>query len=178
MIKRFKDKKILINELSAKDLKRVNGFVDYINTLIEEEAKILLKNKKNSKEEGEFLKDSLKKIRENKKVMLVANDGEKIVGITEVSLGRERQDHVGELGISVRKEYRGIGLGEFLMREILKLAQKRLKPKIFRLSVFANNDIAQNLYKKLGFKKVATIPKQLQYNGKLVDEMVMIKDLG
>jgi ribosomal protein S18 acetylase RimI-like enzyme len=44
------------------------------------------------------------------------------------------------------------------------------------LSVFSTNKIAMNLYKKLGFKKVARIPKQLQYKNKLVDEIVMIRE--
>jgi ribosomal protein S18 acetylase RimI-like enzyme len=45
-----------------------------------------------------------------------------------------------------------MGLGECLMREILNLAEKELKPrpKIIRLSVFSTNKIAQNLYKKNG----------------------------
>jgi len=36
---------------------------------------------------------------------------------------------------------------------------------------------AQNLYKKFDFKKVAKIPKQLQYKGRLLDEIIMIKEL-
>jgi len=85
-----------------------------------------------------------------------------------------RQSHVGEFGISVRKEYRGIGLGKYLMKTTLKLAKKRLKAKIIRLSVFENNRVAQNLYKKFGFKKVAKIPKQIQYKRKLISEIVMV----
>jgi len=71
----------------------------------------------------------------------------------------------------------GICLGKFLMAEALKLAKKELrpKPKVFRLSVFASNKPAIGLYRKLGFKKVARIPKQLQYKGKLVDEIVMLR---
>ena len=63
------------------------------------------------------------------------------------------------------------------MTEILKEAEKELKPKIIRLSVFPENTIAQNLYKKFGFKKVARVPKQLEYKGKLTDEIIMIKEL-
>jgi len=65
------------------------------------------------------------------------------------------------------------------MKEILKLAKRKLKPKpkIILLSVFSTNNIAINLYKKFGFKKVAKIPKQFQYKGKLVDEIVMMRYL-
>lgn len=175
-VKYFKDTKIKVRELGPQDLKKAREFANYINELIEEDAKILLKNRKSFKDEKEWLEDQLKKTKKRKGVMLLAFDEDKIVGISEANLEKERSDHVASFGISVRKEYRGIGLGEFLMREVLDLAKEKLKPKLFRLSVFANNEVAQNLYQKLGFVKVATIPKQLQYKGKLVDEVIMIKE--
>jgi len=97
----------------------------------------------------------------------------------QIELGKERQNHVGGLGISIRNGYRGIGLGEYLMKEIIKLTKKELKPKpkIIRLSVLPNNKPAIGLYKKCGFKKVAAVPKQMQYKGKLLDEIVMLLDL-
>jgi len=93
--------------------------------------------------------------------LLLAEDKNKIVGISSVELRKDRESHVGEFGISIRKEYRGIGLGKKLMKEVLKLAKRELKPKIIRLSVFSENKIAPNLYKKFGFKEVARIPKQI-----------------
>jgi ribosomal protein S18 acetylase RimI-like enzyme len=66
-----------------------------------------------------------------------------------------------------------------MMKEIIKLAKKDLrpKPKTIRLNVFQGNKSALVLYKKLGFRKVARIPKQFQYKGKLEDEIVMLLDL-
>ncbi len=179
MAKRADISKIKIKMLSQADLKRAKEFQKHINSLIKEEAMILLDQKQTLKEEQEWLKNELKNIKRKVQVMLVAQDGNKIVGISEIKLKRGKESHVGELGISVRKKYRGQGLGKKLMAEILKSAKKELKPKIkiVRLSVFPENKIAQNLYKKFGFKKVATIPKQLQYHGKLVDEIVMIREL-
>jgi RimJ/RimL family protein N-acetyltransferase len=173
----FNGKEIKIRELSSKDLKRVKDFLDYINSLIEEEAMILMKQKKTLKEEKEWLKNELKEIGKRKRITLVAEDKGEIVGICSCHLRTERQSHVGEIGIAVRKEYRGIGLGNFLLNEILKFAKRKLKPKIFRLSVYEGNEIAQNLYKKFGFKKVAKIPKQVQYKGKLISEIIMILEL-
>ena len=174
MIKNFKGKKLKIRELKKSDLNKPEEFLDYINSLVEENAMISIKEKKNLKEEKEWLKKQLKEIKKKKRIMIVAEDKNKIVGICECSLREGRQSHVGEIGISVRKEYRGIGLGKFLLAKILKLAKKKLKPKIFRLFVFETNKIAQNLYKKFGFKKVAKIPKQIQYKGKLISEIIMI----
>jgi len=173
-VKIFNDRKIIIRKLSLKDLKRAKSFLDYINSLVEEEAMISMKEKKNLKEEKEWLNKELKEIKDKKRVTILAEDNNKIVGICNCWLKEERESHIGEIGISVRKEYRRIGLGKILLNEILKLAKKKLKPKIFRLSVYESNKIAQNFYKKFGFKKVAKIPQQAQYKGKLIDEIIMI----
>jgi ribosomal protein S18 acetylase RimI-like enzyme len=45
------------------------------------------------------------------------------------------------------------------------------------LSVFSTNKPAIGLYKKYGFKTVTKIPKQIQYQGKLIDEIIMLLDL-
>lgn len=179
MPKKIDFEKIKIRKISQIDLKRVKEFQNYINSLIEEEAMILFNKKKSLKEEKEWIKEGLKNMEKKKQIVLIAEDKNKLVGISDVRLKGERQNHVGEFGISIKKEYRGIGLGKKLMVEVLKLAKKELKPrpKIIRLSVFSENKIAQNLYKKFGFKKVAKIPKQIQYKGKLIDEIIMIKEL-
>lgn len=169
--------KIKIREITFSDLEKAEEFLNFFNSLIEEEAMICLNRKKTLEEEKEWLKRVLESIDKKEKVMLVAEDNNKIVGISEVTLEKGRKNHIAVFAISVRKEYRGIGLGEKLMSQVLELAEKKLKPKTFYLSVFANNKIAINLYKKLGFKKVAKIPKQLQYKGKLIDEIIMIKEL-
>jgi ribosomal protein S18 acetylase RimI-like enzyme len=179
MENKIKLKEIKIRPLSSNDLRLVKEFLDYHNSLVKEEAMILTKKNKTLKEEKEWLKEKIKKVKDKRLVFLMAEDNGKIVGIVSISSEKGRQDHIGGLGISVRKEYIGIGLGKKLMKEILKLAKKELKPrpKIIRLSVFSTNKIAQNLYKKLGFKSVAKIPKQVQYKGKLVDEIIMIKEI-
>ena len=178
-IKTFGDKKIKIRKLSKSDLKRVKEFRDFINSLIEERAKILMNKKLSLKEERKWLEEQLNNIKNYKKVFLVAEDNNRIIGTTNIDLGRGRRNHIGDFGISIRKEYRGMGLGSCLMDKILKLAKKELKPKpkIIGLSVFPNNKPAIGLYKKFGFKKVAKIPKQLQYKGKLADEIIMLLDL-
>jgi ribosomal protein S18 acetylase RimI-like enzyme len=178
-IKIFKGKKIKIEKLSQKDLKLTKEFLNYINSLIEEGAQIVFNKKFSLKEEEKWIEEQIKNIKKKKQIALVAKDKNGVVGITDIKLKRGRQEHVGEFGISIRKEYRGMGLGEYLMKKVLSLAKKELKPKpkIIRLFVFSTNKIAQNLYKKMGFKIVAKIPKQIQYKGKLVDEIIMIKEI-
>ena len=43
------------------------------------------------------------------------------------------------------------------------------------LKVYTNNKAGIALYKKMGFKQVAKLPKQMQWKNKLIDEFVMVK---
>jgi len=174
-MKIFKDKKIEIKELSEYNLKDANRFLDFINSLIKEEAQLLWKKKISLKEERVWLKGQLEEVKNKKKVYLVTEHNNVIVGSTEVGAGIERTDHMGVLHIAIRNGYRGMGLGKYLMESIIKLAKRRLKIKIIRIFVFATNKPAIGLYKNCGFKIVARVPKQFQYKGKLVDEIIMMK---
>ena len=169
-------RKILIRKVSKGDILRAKPFLDFVNSVVEEDAKISINKKLTLKDEKDYLRKTLESIEKKRKVYLIAECDGQVVGSTDIELGRFRQNHIGGFGIMIRGGYRGIGLGTCLMREILKLAKKELRPapKIINLSVCANNKPAIGLYKKMGFKAVARIPKQLQYKGKLIDEVVML----
>jgi ribosomal protein S18 acetylase RimI-like enzyme len=85
--------------------------------------------------------------------------------------------HVGELGIAVLHEFRGIGIGSALMDSLVSLASEKRYEKI-TLSVFHTNKQAINTYKKFGFKKVGEKKKQFKLNGQYVDEIIMEKFIG
>lgn len=177
--KLFGDKKLTISPLSKKDFKFAKEFLDFINSLIREDAKILMNKKTNLKEEMDFLEKGVKSIKAKQKVYLVVKDGNKVVANTSIEIGMFKRNHIGKFGIAIRNGYRGIGLGTYLMQEIMKLAKKELNPspKIFQLEVYENNKPAIGLYKKMGFKVVAKVPKQIQHKGKLISEYIMVKVL-
>ena len=154
-------------------------FADSLNFLIEEDAKILMKTKKTVAEEKDWLKDRLKNVANKKAVCLVAEYKGLVAGLGSIKLEIERQNHIGSFALSVGRDYRRIGLGSFLTKEIIKLAKTELKPKpkIIQLGVFANNKPAIGLYEKIGFKTVAQVPKAIQYKDRLVSEFVMYLDL-
>jgi len=172
----FSDKKMKIRKFSKNDLKNVKRFRDFINSFVEEDAQIMANKKISLKEEEKWLKEELEKIRKGKSVCLIAEHKGVIIGTIGIDLGMWRQSHVGDFGITIKKGYRGIGLGSYLIREIIKLSKKELKPKpkIIRLNVLPTNKPAIGLYRKCGFKKVAAVPKQIQFKGKLLDEIIMI----
>ncbi|MCX6719930.1 MAG: GNAT family N-acetyltransferase [Candidatus Staskawiczbacteria bacterium] len=177
--KTFGNKKLIISPLSKKDFKFAKEFLDFINSLIEEDAKILMNKKMNLKEEMEFLEKGTKGVREKRKIYLIARDGNKVVANTSIEIGVYKRNHIGRFAIGIRNGYRGSGLGTYLMQEIMKLAKKELNPnpRIFQLEVYENNKPAIGLYKKMGFKIVGKIPKQIQHKGKLIAEYIMIKKI-
>src|SRR4030042_44972 len=173
----FNGKEIAIRELKPSDIKNVRKFQDFINSLVEEDAMILKNKKVSLKEEIEWLKNNIKAVKKYKAVYLIAESKKIIIGTTEVGLRRTgRQSHVADLGISIRKGYRRITLGKYLMKEIIRLAKRKLKPKpkIIRLGVMSSNNPAFKLYQKYGFRKVERIPNQLKYKGELQNEIIML----
>jgi ribosomal protein S18 acetylase RimI-like enzyme len=177
--KLFGEKKLTISLLSKKDLRLAKEFLDFINSLIEEDAKILMNKRMILKEEKEFLERAVKNVKNKQKIYLIARDGAKIVANTSIETGIFKRNHIGKFAIAIREGYRGIGLGSHLMKEIIRLAKQELNPspKIFQLEVYENNKPAIALYKKMGFKIVGRIPKQIQYKGKLIAEYIMIKSI-
>ncbi len=81
--------------------------------------------------------------------------------------------HVGILGIIIREDFRGLGLGEILIDYAI-LESKKLKNKTkIILSCFSTNKIALSLYKKLGFEKIGIRKKQFYMNEQFYDEVLM-----
>lgn len=175
----FEDKKITIRKIAKADLKKLKLFQIFINTLVKEEAKLLMNKKATLKQEKEFLERMLSGSKKRTMAYIFAEYNKKIVGSTNIELDRWRRNHIGKFGITISQGYRGIGLGKYLMSEIIELAKKELKPspKIIQLEVYVNNKPAIALYKKMGFKTVGKIPKQIQWKGKLIDEFIMQKYL-
>ena len=64
-------------------------------------------------------------------------------------------ENIPELGIAIKKKYRGQGIGTFLMKKIIDHAKKSGITKI-SLSVIPDN-FALKLYQKLGFYKVCEV---------------------
>jgi len=130
-------------------------------------------------QEKKVLEGFVSGIKKRERVFLVAEHKDKIIGTSTVHLKRGREDHIGELGITIAEGYRGIGLGRCLFEDVIDLATKKLKPKprIIALMVYENNKPAIALYEKCGFKKVSQIPDAVQWKEALISECRMYKYL-
>ena len=111
------------------------------------------------------------------KVLLVAVMDGRIVGSIEVECGSKRRTrHVGQIGMTVLAEYRGIGVGTALMASVIAWARKDAIIEKLALSVFATNKAAGGLYKKLGFEEEGREIRKIKLGeGKYVDTVLMYK---
>lgn len=153
------------------------ALMDFFNDLIEEGVQIYRDRKVGYEEEADWLRNEMDKIVRGEIVMFVAEEDGKIVGAVNIQRGKFRESHTGELGVSVERERRGMGLGTRLMRLALKEA-KKIGIKLIWLRVFSTNSRAIRLYGRLGFRKEAALGKRLRYNGKYVDSVIMSRPFG
>ena len=149
-------------------------FLDHINSLIAENTFVLLDKKLTLKHETEWKKNMIKGVRDGKRICFAALYKKRIVGAcnAEKGLGKESQNII--LGISVAKDFRKAGLGEFLMRKTIAEAKKKLKSRNIYLHVADPNKPAKKLYEKVGFKEMARFPKWAKHKGKYVDVVWML----
>ena len=112
-------------------------------------------------------------------VMVTAFDGDRIIGTADLrSAGaRQRVQHRCGMGITILKEYWGVGLGSQMMQAIIDCA-KDLGYEQLELEVVAENRRAISLYTKFGFTVYGCHPHKIRYaDGTYADDYLMYKTL-
>src|SRR5688500_18839971 len=85
-------------------------------------------------------------------IFLVAEINNEIIFTAVISVGKNKAiSHVGVLGINLKKEWRGKGIGSQLLTKIIDWAKDSGVLKRVELFVFASNQPAITLYEKFGF---------------------------
>jgi len=157
----------------------VQAFLDFINELSKEETFILFQGKQLTlEEEKKFLDDVLKGIEEKKQTFLsMWVDGE-LAGNSGIEMKSDAIGHEGLFGIALRPIYRGKGLGKLLMETVLSEAGKEIPELcIVTLSVFGENKVGREMYKKFGFKEFGWLPEGVFRKGKFDDHIFMYKKI-
>lgn len=72
---------------------------------------------------------------------------------------------VVEVGIGLRPDLTGLGLGEAFLRAQLEYASQQWQPAAFRLFVAAWNERAIRLYERLDFREVARETREFELVG-------------
>lgn len=109
----------------------------------------------------------------NNSIMFLAESDDQIVGMATVyPIDNNRQSHVGEIGVSIVREYWGYGIGSILTEELIEFARQS-RMKVLTLEVVTENRRAIKLYEKYGFNIVGTLSKRLRHNYHYFDTYVM-----
>lgn len=153
---------------------------NYINTLSREKTFIRFQGEQISlDEETKYLNDLLQKIEKRQAILLLVICNDQLSGVCNVNLKDKTESHEAVLGITLLKKHRQEGIGAILFKIALEEAKKNLSGiKIITLGVFGNNEVAQNLYKKFGFKEFGRLPKGLHYKGEYIDHVYMYKEIS
>lgn len=151
----------------------------YMNELSIEKTYIVFQGEQMTKEETlEYVKRVRENVRNKKEVCLLLFFEKELIGMANVALRQKIYKHIGNTSITIKKQFRGKGLGELLIERLFSEASRLIGIKKIVLQVFGNNIPAVSLYRKIGFKEYGHLPKAIKWRGKYVDEILMYKDIN
>ena len=108
---------------------------------------------------------------------LVASVDSEVVG--HLGLGtrpdKARLRHLGHIGMAVRDDWQGKGIGSALMEAAIDMAENWLNLTRLELDVFVDNEPALRLYKKFGFVIEGTRVAFAFRDGQYVDTHLMAR---
>jgi putative acetyltransferase len=107
--------------------------------------------------------------------LLACVDGEVVGQIGLNTTQRPRRRHVASIGMAVRDDWQGKGVGSALMQAAIDLAERWIDITRLELEVYTDNAPAIALYKKFGFEIEGTLRKMALRDGAYVDAYAMAR---
>jgi len=156
----------------------LDDLLDFYNSLVDEGVDItdLPTEKVTREEETSWLGRRLADIENDRIIGIVAEVDERVVANSEVERKSGIMGHVGKLGILIKAGFRDIGIGTEMMKALIA-ESRRMGLKVLVLDVFASNNRARHLYKKVGFEETGRIPKGIGRKGEYIDLIRMTMTL-
>ncbi|MDP9439991.1 MAG: GNAT family N-acetyltransferase [Actinomycetota bacterium] len=109
-------------------------------------------------------------------LLVACVDGEVVGNLgLETSPTRPRIRHAGSIGMAVRDDWQGQGVGTALMEAALDLADNWLNLTRIELRVYVDNSAAVALYKRFGFEIEGTHRRYAFRDGEYVDAYSMAR---
>lgn len=164
-------KVLVVREASIND---AEAMIKYLN-IVGGESDNLLFGKDEFLISIEQEKGYIESMRENENALMVLGIMDNnIVSIAQVAAPpRKRIAHNGELAISVKKEYWGMGIGAEIMKVLIEFAKETGVIKNISLGVKGDNHQGRSLYEKMGFEKVGVHKNFFNIDGVYYDEILM-----
>lgn len=151
-------------------MKTVSGESDYLGRYPEEWASVTLESEESWVRSRRESDDNF---------VLACFMDDLPIGLCEVMFHRDiKVAHRGNIAISIRRDYWGLGIGSILFTELLRAAHDH-HAEILDLEMFEENKRALHLYEKFGFKVVAVRPRSFRLkDGSYHNELMMQKILN
>jgi L-amino acid N-acyltransferase YncA len=105
----------------------------------------------------------------------VIEDGGEVVGwlsLSDFYDARPAYHATAEIGVYVREDYRGRGMGRRLVREAISRAPE-LGLKTFTAGAFGHNEASVRLFESMGFRRWAHFPRVAELDGVERDLVVL-----
>ncbi len=108
-------------------------------------------------------------------ILLLACAGGEPIGMAgiETHPNSPRRRHAASLGMTVRDDWQGKGIGTALMQAAVELCDRWLQIRRMELEVYADNASAVHLYEKFGFQIEGTLREFAFRDGTYIDAYVM-----
>ena len=101
---------------------------------------------------AEMWRKRLSELRKGEYSLVACVDGEVVGELSLWTHDNPRLKHAGSIGMAVRDDRRGEGIGTALMRAALDLADNWLNLTRIELHVYTDNEAGIALYRKFGFE--------------------------
>ncbi len=156
----------------------MDDLMRHINLLVEEKSYIGMSRKVSRKLEIVYFLDMFKKLETRQMIYLVMETKGEVIGSCTVERGRhDANRHTGMIGVSIKKGFRGMGIGTESVNTLVDLGKRDLGIKVFNLEVSSGNRKAISMYeKKCGFSVAGRIPKGFDHFGKKTDAVIMYRE--
>ena len=178
-IEKFTTKTGKIVEIVEPRMDLLDELLVFVNKLAKEDTYLSFHPGKEIlyKPEKKWLEGKIKIIADGASLLYWAVYDGKIIGSVDINRGQSvREWHVGTIGLMVDSDFRGEGLGGFLIELILRKA-KEAGIRTAVLGLFSDNEIAKNLYLKVGFTQYGSLPDGVYRKKKFSDHIYMYKRL-
>jgi RimJ/RimL family protein N-acetyltransferase len=162
---------LVIREAAAEDALAV---LDYVNAISGESDFLSFGPGEFDLTEGEE-EEFLRKCRaSDNQLYLLGTIGDILVATLNFSGGRRpRLRHSGEFGVSVRREYWGLGIGSLMLDALVEWAREAGIIKKINLRVRTDNQRAIRLYRSKGFQIEGTSRREIFLDGCYYDHYWM-----
>ena len=109
------------------------------------------------------------------RILVAVADGEVVGNLGLHPQTNVRRSHVGGVGMAVRDDWHGKGIGKALLRSAVDLADNWLGLVRLELTVWTDNTVAQRLYSGEGFVIEGTHRAYALRHGRYTDALAMAR---